>query len=310
MIIENYIANLLYRHNCIIVPNFGAFITETVSAKLDGNTTFTPPRKVITFNANIKNNDGLLTNYIAVAEKISFEKATQKIETQVLEWQTILADNNSISLSKIGTLVFNKSNNSLFFSPDTTTNYLTSSFGLSQFASPKILRETLKQDVAQLEEKAPILIAPKRKANNYTFLKYAAVFALLGTVGAFGYKQYYDIKVEKEMLLVQKNVQEKVQQKLQQATFFIEAPSIVVELPVSEEKLHYHIIAGAFRNDDNAKKAQQVLLNKGFNATTLPQNKHGLYPVTFGSFKTKEEAEMEKLKLHNQGHKEAWLLIE
>ena len=84
MKIELYIAQLLYRYQCVTIPGFGAFLTEIQSAKLNESTnSFSPPKKMIAFNANLKNNDGLLANHIALAEKTSYEYAVSKIQYEV-----------------------------------------------------------------------------------------------------------------------------------------------------------------------------------------------------------------------------------
>jgi len=47
----DYIEELLYRYNCVIVPGFGAFLTQLKSAEINKSTnTFLPPSKVISFN--------------------------------------------------------------------------------------------------------------------------------------------------------------------------------------------------------------------------------------------------------------------
>ena len=74
MKIEPYIAQLLYRYQCVTVPGFGAFLTEIQSAQIiESSNSFFPPKKMISFNAYLKNNDGLLANHIAQAEKTSYE---------------------------------------------------------------------------------------------------------------------------------------------------------------------------------------------------------------------------------------------
>ncbi|MFN7331701.1 MAG: SPOR domain-containing protein, partial [Flavobacterium sp.] len=88
MKIEPYIAQLLYRYQCVTVPGLGAFLTETQSAQWHGAAqTFFPPKKVISFNAYLKNNDGLLANHIAQTEKIPYEVAVNGIEHAVQEWK-------------------------------------------------------------------------------------------------------------------------------------------------------------------------------------------------------------------------------
>ena len=313
MQIEKHISDLLYRYQCVTVPGFGAFLTETVSAHVIGSaSSFFPPKKVVSFNANVKNNDGLLANHVALQEKMSYELAVIKIGDVVNEWTYLLQNRNRVVLKNIGEISVNNEMNWVF-EPANTINYLTDSFGLTPFVSPEITREVLKQEVEALEEKAPIIFTPERK-KDYSYLKYAAVFVVMLGAGGFGYKTYYDQQIETKTLAVQKNVQEKVQQQIQQATFVINAPVEAVELSVAvpvEEKMPYHLVAGAYRSEENANKAIAELKAAGFeNAKMLSMNKHNLYPVVYGSFKNLNEAQTERKNIQKSHNAEAWLLIE
>ena len=313
MQIEKHISNLLYRYQCVTVPGFGAFLTETVSAHVTGSaSSFFPPKKVVSFNANVKNNDGLLANHVALQEKMSYELAVIKIGDVVNEWTYLLQNRNRVVLKNIGEISVNNEMNWVF-EPANTVNYLTDSFGLTPFVSPEITRVVLKQEVAALEEKAPIIFTLERK-KDFSYLKYAAVFVVMLGAGGFGYKTYYDQQIETKTLAVQKKVQEKVQQQIQQATFVISTPIEAVELSVAapvEEKMPYHLVAGAYRSEENANKAIAELKAAGFeNAKMLPMNKHNLYPVVYGSFKNLNEAQTERKNIQKSHNAEAWLLIE
>ena len=313
MQIEKHISDLLYRYQCVTVPGFGAFLTETVSAHVTGSaSSFFPPKKVVSFNANVKNNDGLLANHVALQEKMSYELAVIKIGDVVNEWTYLLQNRNRVVLKNIGEISVNNEMNWVF-EPANTVNYLTDSFGLTPFVSPEITREILKQEVEALEEKTPIIFTPERK-KDYSYLKYAAIFVTMLGAGGFGYKTYYDQQIETKTLAVQKNVQEKVQQQIQEATFVISAPVEAVELSVAapvEEKMPYHLVAGAYRSEVNANKAIAELKAAGFeNAKMLPINKHNLYPVVYGSFKNLNEAQTERKNIQKSHNAEAWLLIE
>ena len=313
MQIEKHISDLLYRYQCVTVPGFGAFLTETVSAHVTGSaSSFFPPKKVVSFNANVKNNDGLLANHVALQEKMSYELAVIKIGDVVNEWTYLLQNRNRVVLKNIGEISVNNEMNWVF-EPANTVNYLTDSFGLTPFVSPEITREVLKQEVEALEEKAPIIFTPERK-RDYSYLKYAAVFVVMLGAGGFGYKTYYDQQITNQTLLVEKNVQDKVQQQIQEATFVISAPVEAVELSVAapvEEKMPYHLVAGAYRSEENANKAVAELKAAGFeNAKMLPLNKHNLYPVVYGSFKNLNEAQTERKNIQKSHNAEAWLLIE
>lgn len=313
MLIEKHISDLLYRYQCVTVPGFGAFLTETVSAHVTGSaSSFFPPKKVVSFNANVKNNDGLLANHVALQEKMSYELAVIKIGDVVNEWTYLLQNRNRVVLKNIGEISVNNEMNWVF-EPASTVNYLTDSFGLSSFVSPEITREVLKQEVEALEEKAPIIFTPERK-KDYSYLKYAAVFVTMLGAGGFGYKTYYDQQITNQTLLVEKNVQEKVQQQIQQATFLINAPVEAVELSVAEpveEKRPYHLVAGAYRSVENADVAIAELNAAGFeNAKMLPMNKLKLYYVVYASFKTLEEAQTDRKNIQKTHNAEAWLMIE
>ena len=314
MKIEQYISQLLYRHQCVIVPGFGAFLTEIQSAHLHENTnSFYPPKKLISFNSHLKNNDGLLANHIALFEKISYENAVLAIESEVTIWKSILQVNEKFSLKNVGELFLNTEKN-IVFTPSESINYLTSSFGLNSFVSPFIKREVYKNvtEIEEIEEiskeKEPIAFIPEERKNR-SYLKYAALFVLaLGISSTIGYK-LYENKIAEETLIVETTVQKQVQNKIQEATFFIENPMPTVTLTVKEEKYSYHVVAGAFRKEENAEKTLNELTKLGFKARRIAPNKHGLFPVLFGSYPTYAEAQEAMISIQKTNNPDAWLLV-
>jgi len=313
MKIEQYISQLLYRYQCVTVPGFGAFLTEFQSAQWDENAnSFYPPKKLIAFNPFIKNNDGLLANHIAQAEKIAYEIAVNAIQNEVSHWKTKIQEAGRFSVKNIGEFTLNAEKNIVFI-PTDHINYLKESFGLSSFTSPTIKREVPKETIIDtVEQSAPIVLVPEKR-RNYKAFKYAAVITLsLSLTGALGYKLYdnYLQQVEQETLLVQSNVQKKINQKIQEATFFIENPLPSVTLTVPNENRPYHVVAGAFRLESNAENAYQALIKLGFKAKRLPPNKHGLYPVLYGSYTSYAEAHEAMKSIQKLDNKDAWLLIQ
>lgn len=323
MKIELYIAQLLYRYQCVAVPGFGAFLTEIQSAQLLENThSFFPPKKLISFNSHIKNNDGLLANHIAQAEKTSYDYAVSAIEYEVLNWKKTLQENRTFSLKNIGVLSLNAENN-ILFTPNDQTNYLAQSFGLTPFVSPAVKREIELPKTETVLENTPsnseinntvFHFEPETKEKS-SYLKYAAVFVVgLAIAGSIGYPIYQN-QIASETILVETAVQKKVQQKIQEATFFIKTPIPAVTLSLktekeAEAKMPYHIMAGAFRSEANAQKRYKQLIAKGFDARILGINKNGLYPVLYGSYNTFAEAEKEKDKIIESDDPEAWILIQ
>ncbi len=321
MKIELYISQLLYRYQCVTVPGFGAFLTESHSAQLNESTnSFFPPKKTVSFNSRIKNNDGLLANHIAHAEKTSYGFAVSAIAFEVLSWQKTLDENGVILLKNIGEIRLNSERN-IIFTPNDQTNFLAASFGLSPFVSPMVKREIFEKKVEKLSSKEKEVIALKSddeetKTSN-PFLRYAAIFVLgLGITGSIGYPLYQN-QIDNQTLVVEKAVQKKVQNKIQEATFFIKSPLPAVTLSVDSVKVEtaeptmpYHIMAGAFRSEANAKKAYNQLIKDGYNARMLGEDKHGLFPVVYGSYATMREAEQAQKEIQKGENPDAWILVE
>ena len=309
MNIEPYIAQLLYRYQCVTVPGFGAFLTEIQSAQLiESSNSFFPPKKMISFNAYLKNNDGLLANHIAQAEKTSYEYAISAIQYEVFNWRKALQENGLFAIKNVGDFSLNADKN-LIFTPYDQTNYLTNSFGLAPFVSPKVKRELFELKIEALEDENVIPLIPERRKIT-AYLKYAAIFVLgLGLTGALVYPIYQQ-QIANETILVEQSVQMKVQNKIQEATFFIENPIPAVTLTVKDVKMSYHVVAGAFREEKNADKIFHQLSDQGYKARRIPQNKYGLFPVLYGSYATFPEAESAKQEIQKTGNPDAWILVE
>jgi hypothetical protein len=199
---------------------------------------------------------------------------------------------------------------------------LTDSFGLAVFNSPEIARanqitsevETIvKAHVSidnTVEDETPVIpLNGKNRSKNW--MKYAAAVAIFASAGTYGYKMYYDYTIEQQTSIVEKTVQEKINQKLQEATFVIPNPINAVDLTLEETHTEkYHVVAGAFRSKQNAIKAMNDLISKGFEAHLLTENKYGLIPVAFGSFSNLTEAQNLKTEIKAKDSVEAWLLID
>lgn len=314
MNIEVFISQLLYRYQCVTVPNFGAFLTETVPANIqENNHTFYPPKKTLSFNPYIKNNDGLLANHISQQEKCSYDEALHIITNQVIAWENKLKNRDFLILKNIGLLRLNSENN-IVFEPYDHTNYLTTSFGLASYVSPTVKREVLKKVVDETllpepnEPTKVIQLDEKEGFNFKKFGKFAAVILVSIGASGFGYINYINKQAEVETLIVQKEVQKEVQTKIQEATFFILNPTTTVEA-LENNKYPFHIVSGSYRDPENANKALGSLIREGFDARIIEQNDQGLYPVIYGSFTSYPEAQEKLKEIHNKGNAEAWILI-
>jgi len=317
MALTNYISDLLYRYECVLVPEFGAFLTQKQTAKIDATTSvFLPPRKIISFNEQLKQNDGLLANHIVVTDHCTYAEAVSRINDYVTTLKGNLVSGETVLIAKIGHFSLSNEGN-LQFSPLEEINYLTSAFGLQSTYKKPVLREEYKEVVTVLEEKAPITFIPETRVKaKRSYLKYAAVAVVaLGLSAMLG--KGYMVKMDE---VVSYNKSERLKEdnavklNVQEANFFsinpIEIPEVVFNVAVEKPEIgRYHIIAGAFRFEENADKKISQLETQGFFPKKIGQNKYGLHQVVYASIVDKQEA-LTTLKAIKKSHNSsAWLLV-
>lgn len=297
MTLANYINDLLYRYDCVIVPNFGGFVTNKIGAKVNNFThTFSPPKKQITFNSFLKHNDGLLANYIASNKNISFEKANAFIVSEVTNWKKDL-ESKTITVASVGTLSLNEAKQ-VVFEPNTSSNFLAESFGLTEVESPAVKRfkqevKTLPAVSEQNERKIPVL------------LKRAAVAAAVVGIAYVGWNGVQN-QQQKEVLASQ---EKSLQKKIQSATFVIDNPLPTINLNVAKtEENNFHIIAGAFQEVENAENKLEELQELGYDAKIIGKNNYGLIQVSFNSYNDKQEARKALELIKETVNEDAWLL--
>jgi len=314
MHIERHIVELLYRYNCVVVPNFGAFLANTTSARIDSNKQILyPPTKVLSFNQQLTKNDGLLVSHIASVKNLPYESLLEEVNETSKQWMDRLQNGKQLFLEGIGKLWMGREQK-IQFTPEPGYNYLISSFGFSSFNATPILREELKEEIEELEEKIPFTITPERRESigHRNWLKYAAVFLLCLATGASAFQFYNQNSLKQE--LVRQNTQEQVSQHIQEATFFegspLELPALQLNITKRSEGPMHHIIAGAFRFKENADKKIAQLKGEGYAASYLGTNRYGLHQVAYGSFSDSQEALNYLRKIKNSASADAWMLSE
>jgi len=311
MSVELYITELLYRYNCVVIPEFGAFLTQMKSARIDrSSNTMYPPTKEISFNQQLASNDGLLISHMAAVEDASYETMLAETTKIVEKWKKLLQVGGKLVLNNIGDFKLT-SEGKMVFQPTKQVNYLTTSFGLSSFVATPVVREELKVAVAALEERVPFIITPEERNNSAMrpLLKYAAIALLAISTGLTGYRVYNETVTHQ--LLTQQKAQEIISNSIQEATFFDAKP---LELPAFELVLtkkvvgKHHVVAGAFREKSNANKKIRQLVNKGYDAFYIGQNKFGLHQVAFDSFENPSTALKFLKNVRQTESKDAWML--
>ena len=286
MNLDKYIEDLLYRNECVVIPNFGAFITSVNSANLNNEGVFTPPSKSISFNKKIKKNDGVLANYIAELNNISFDEAMKLIKLNVSNFNNDILNKKDIVFSKVGVISIKEGLTE--FTSYTNINYLKDSFGLSSVSSSFIKRN-------------------KKKAPFSNFSKYAAALIVGLLISSIVYNNELN-KIAQKNIIAYQQADLLIEKEIQKATFVIENPLPLVKMIVKENIGDFHVVAGSFSVEENSFTRLKQLKNKGYKARKIGQNKFGLFQVAYSSFHTRSDADMALEKIRISDNEAAWIL--
>jgi hypothetical protein len=295
--IEHYISELLFLHDCVILPNFGGFVGNPQSAKLNKITgILSPPSKQILFNSNLKTNDGLLITHISNQEGITQEIAKQNVITFANENNNKLAVSKALRIDKIGLFTLGKEENIIFLQ-DSANNYSLDAFGMKAANNKTISR------VNEVEEKVVSTIQNIRNQNRNprAFLRAAAVIIPLVALSYLSISQQDRINnAYTQMATLNPFTTTKIVEEI------IETPMIEeVATPIITQQHTFYIIAGAFSKQRNADKMAAKLKKRNYNAEIVEGG--NLMRVSYNSFTNKETAIL-ALKEIKRENPSAWLL--
>lgn len=340
------ISELLPGHECVIVPGLGGFITSFAPARIDESIhRFTPPCKLVAFNASLSNNDGILANHIAGKLNISYTEALYRINEWSQSTLQALKNGGEIAIDRIGKLSINPAGN-ITFEPDIEVNYFDGSFGLPVFESPAF--------EIQLEEEYEVIASAKKVKQNIRHLvpdtlKWAAIllpligFTIWGSmntppIGNFINNQSgllawsnstpgktavipaahtmapaQEVKITSPAEVLGDKASSLMPGVISYAE--MHAQNITITQPAPEEntpvvisgKPAYHIVAGAFREIGNANRLVAKLQAEGYPAFIADTNRRGLFVVSIRSFDDKQEAFSALHEIKSNGHPAAWV---
>ena len=314
--VEHYISELLFLHNCVILPDFGGFVGNPQSAKINKITgVLSPPSKQILFNTNLKTNDGLLITHISIQEGITQEVAKNEVVIYITKISNKLIKSKVLRIDRIGLLSLGREGNIIFLQ-DNINNYSLDSFGMKAIHNKAVVRKAI------IEEKLgdTIINIRKHSYNPKTFLRAAAVIIPLIALSYFSitqqdninnvYTQMASLNPFENNLTTEPTILTNAELKSEVAASpiveFIEEKKEVVPV-ITLQKTTYYIVVGAFAEKKNANKMLKKLKKWNYNAKIVPGG--SLLRVSYSSFTNKTEA---LIALHEikQENSDAWLLTQ
>jgi hypothetical protein len=176
--ITDLIAELLFKHDCVIVPNFGGFVARNYNSSFSkGSNVLYPQSKQILFNKNLIHNDGLLVSAIMKQNTVLFDEATKLVEDYKDYIQSLLSAKKRFELSNIG-LLYIDSENILRFEAKADINFLLDSFGFEPIIANELIIEAEKQVVVKQYEDRKVIIEPlKSQRKSYAKMATLAIGA-------------------------------------------------------------------------------------------------------------------------------------
>jgi len=341
---DTFIGKLLHQHECVIVPGLGGFLTNYSPARIHPvHHVFVPPSKYIVFNASLSYNDGILANHLSEIKGISFGESMDQIRHWVNEHQYLLRSGRNWNIENIGSLSLDHEDN-LQFEPSNKVNYLVESYGLASIVSPPVKRSDLDLSIIPAKRtynhrnftfglKWAAAIIPfvgvalwgslhshdlnrfytsyssflpwenssdnsrpaveSIKSANLVFTEYQTVNSTIiaDRSGLISLDQSIPTVPEEQMIVSTSNVSDQ---------------TVVKEALISSR---YHIIGGAFRIFENAGNYVDALKRKGYAASIVDKNRHGLYVVSISGFGDKETAIAQLSRIRSSENPEAWLMM-
>ena len=340
MRLDAFLSELLYEHDCVIIPGFGGLVANYRSAKWYSRThQVVPPGKHVGFNRNLTQNDGLLAHFISNITGWSYDQSVNAVNECVKEYQQVLSEGKRVVWDKIGFLFRDRSGN-LQFIPSENENFLVSSFGLQTL-------QLIPVSAPQQKEEPKIVHLPAaahRRRGSKTWLTAAAISipivvasALLlndqlNHDGQLGLNPFASRIISSDYAVRSSEMEWPVNENTVSLSDFIsdsttalhynfstdaldnDGIKIVVKSPepviaptptkVSNKK--YAIIGGAFAIEENADRLVAQLREKGFDAERVGKSK-GLFLVAIGSYSNVIDARTALNDIRTKENLKAWM---
>jgi hypothetical protein len=342
---DEIIVQLIIQHDCVIIPEFGGFVTKAIPSKIDYDKgIMSPPSKQLLFNIQLLNNDGLLTTEISSVNKISYTEASNEIVRKVSEYHAALKAGKKITIHKVGTFQRNQEG-LLVFEQDRFFNFLMSSYGLGnvQFVPAEAIIEEDKVDQGKsqfwkyaaaacllpiafyslwIPLKTNVLsskmisiqdLNPLHKANKINYIKIPLKSQKdnFATNYSSIEEQYKQVDLSSDFWYYQYDEEKSFTVRNEQA-----ALPLNLEVPISdypEKKIEiinlkpstFNCIAGSFSNLNNANLLVSKLKSKGYDARILTGG--NLHRVSIGGGFSEESVNLLKSKAIQEGLN-VWIL--
>lgn len=328
MALTQFIKDLLFLNDKLVIPGFGGFVAQYTPAQINTEKhTLSPPVKYFIFDASLTEDDGVFASYISQKKSISLSEAELVVKDLVADFKIKLSNGNTLFIEDVGYLI-QDDNKVIRFKRDETQNFHPESFGLESIS--------FRSGTTPLENTEEKFYPARKKSPVVRILIIFLILNIIGALSAFIYWKFDDIKAYYKNITAKKTeapaapdtVKYQINEdttelgqhidtstNIRNALRYEETPASIptpvpvtppTTAPVSEKK--YYIIAGSFQTYSKAEVHAKLLSKKGLKPEII-EFSQDLYRIAVGEFTNREEAlkQLELIK-SRKGAEKAWLL--
>jgi hypothetical protein len=313
-----HIAFLLTSHECVVIPDFGAFVVSAFDNEKENKWGLIyPPLSFLNFNPEIRHNDGLLVNSLVAEKNISYAEAAMQVSDYVKSLNKWLDDGQIFTIPFVGSLTLSIERK-IIFKPATNLSCNASMFGFTNFTFAKLSEATDKPQQVFLPTRKP---RPTQKLNFAAYGTAAAAAALalfLVSTPLNDYPVSSSIRsasfipaVKQEMPA--ETVADEVVAEAEKSPVETpaETPPASSPQPVSvspADKGNYFIVIASFATRKSAEKAALALASPKISQPLVLETENRFLIYT-DSFNSAEEGEkfLRNFRKNNKKHADAWL---
>ena len=316
-IIPFYIAYLLTKHECVIVPGLGAFVVSGLEeSKKEKAGLFCPPRNFLGFNPEIRHNDGLIANAIAKGENISYREACLRIYRYSDRVMDCLEKEMQIQLPCIGILEFS-ARRKILFTPSSNLSCNVHAFGMDNFYLPPVRELIIPEDplppqkMVKPVERTPIHLSIIRRS-----IAIAVSVIVLLMITTMSVNNLLMQPLQTAQIISLPTIA------LPETTVVQPVEESVVESPVSEPPVElieqpdlpstpYYIVVATLPTLHSAQIQMEQLQKEGFSTVDVvgTKNKHLIYVAKFSN-KSEANTFLNQFRTKNPKYSDAWLFIQ
>lgn len=289
-----HIEYLLLRHECVVIPDFGAFIkVHHPSVPNYDSGEILPMTVEIRFNALLTHDDGLLAASFARKLKISYAAGREIMRNSITDLRQALSIDGEVAIGRLGVIRLNEDNR-LSFHPFYNAMELSARLGYIPIPNPALTASSIKKVIKPLVtndsqnisniDSSPAAENTLRRFDinrnyyipvNKRLIHYAACIIAIIAIGVSAY-----VPVNRYMLTDQasvipvKTVVETIAPSLQSQDT-PDKPEIITHSPEQTdeaemaEPMRWHLIVATFHTAHDAETFIAANKNKGYELTDI-----------------------------------------